>query len=127
MQQDLSREVADIHQQISNSQGRLYRLLDKMIIEVKNLEKQNNLLAMQILAKDRTLAEYQERIDEEEAELEAYKQQMEQMFYAKGTEDRPRKANNNVQIINQFEHIDQMAVGDGTKMNHENNSIGEAI
>ena len=41
--------------------------------------------------------------------------------------EQPRKANSPVQIINQIEHIDQMAVGDGAKLHHGIGKKGKAI
>lgn len=121
---DYSKEVADIHQEVSNGQGKLYRLLDKVILELKNAQRRNNVLELQIKAKDALMCDKDDKIAQLEEELEVYRTQVEHSYY-KESKHRPNPTVGNlVQIIQQ---VDQMSVGDASTMNHQLNPIHEAV
>lgn len=124
MAKDLSKEVADIHQDISNSQGRLFRLLDKLLIVIKNLKQRNEILELQLKAKDNLLDEKQQQIGDLEEELETYKQQMEKAYYELSKDKSQATVKN---ILQYFSHIDQMAIGDSATLQHHQKPLEEAV
>lgn len=123
MKKDYKKEVADIHQEISNSQGKLFRLLDKMIIEKKDLERKVETLELQLKAKETLLNEKDEKIEEQEEELEAYRLQVEEALYEQSKETN-RKSK---KVIQHFHHVDQMAVGDSATLNRQYKPLEEAV
>lgn len=124
MKKDHKKEVADIHQEISNSQGKLFRLLDKMTSENKELERKVEMLELQIRAKDTLLKEKDEKLEEQEEELLAYRQQMEQALYEHTKDLTKKRVNKFVQYVS---HIDQMAVSDNATLNRQFKPLEEAV
>lgn len=124
MKKDYKKEVADIHQEISNSQGKLFRLLDKMIIENKELERKVEMLELKVRSKDTLLEAKDEKIEELEEELESFRQQMEQTLYEQTKDLTQKRVNKFVQFVS---HIDQMAVGDSASLNHQYKTLEEAV